>query len=602
MASQKLPVWDLSALYRSPSDRKLQADLNTALSRARRFARRYRGKLRAIVTAPRALRGVLIEFEEILQQASKPVEYSYLRFAESAIDPVRGALLQNSRERCIAVSRELTFFELELLALPTGVLRRAANSAECARFRNFIRKLIQSKPHRLSEREEQILSEKQMTGSSAFTRLFDEEFAAKSYVLAGKKHTESEILDRLYHPRREVRRDASASFTNGLRQESRRLTFIFNTILQDKAIDDRFCNYEDPEASRHLVNQISRAAVNSMVETVLRSTQMVGRFYRLKRRLLGLPELFDYDRYAPLATRSKRTFSFSEARTIITESALRFSPVYAEIVDEFFRRRWIHAAPTAGKRSGAFCAFATADTHPFVFVNYSGTLKEVLTLAHELGHAVHAYLMRSSGYLNFGVPLTIAETASVFGEMLVFEYLRATIEDREELLALYCSKIEGVFATVFRQVSMHRFEQSAHAARRKEGELSTTRLSQLWRKHQTEMFRGSVTLSPGYDLWWSYIPHFLHTPFYVYSYAFGELLTLSLYAQYQSAFRSGKAQSFVTKYLEMLSRGDSYSPAELVKPFGISLERASFWQGGLDSIAGLVQAAEALSRPTSARK
>lgn len=594
MASEKLPVWDLSALYRSPKDPRIVGDLDTALARARRFSSKYRGKLASIVIRPKQLMRALEEFEGILQQASKPVEYSYLRFAESATDPARGALLQNTRERCIRISQVLTFFELELLKSPSGKLRLAAQSSECLRFRNFLLKLLQSKPHRLTEREEQILSEKQMSGASAFTRLFDEEFAAKTFSYRGKEVSEAEILDTLHDSDRRCRKEAAAAFTKGLAEDSRRLTFIFNTVFQDRAVDDRFCKYPNPEASRHLSNQISRSSVDSMVGAVTASTSIVARYYSLKRKILRLPELYDYDRYAPIPTRSQAKISFAEAREIVTKASQRFSPTYAEIVDEFFRRRWIHAAATPGKRSGAFCAFATADTHPFVFVNYSGTLKEVLTLAHELGHAAHAYLMRKSGYINFGVPLTIAETASVFGEMLVFDYLRQTITDHRELIALYCSKLEGIFATVFRQVAMHRFEQSVHAARRVDGELSTAKFSSYWRKHQEEMFKGSVTLSQDYDLWWSYIPHFLHTPFYVYSYAFGELLTVALYAQYQRALKAGTEHGFVANYLEMLSRGDSYSPAQLVKPFGISLEERSFWMGGLRIISDLLTTLEDL--------
>ncbi len=594
MPSEKLPIWDLSALYRSPNDPRISTDLTGALSRAKRFSKRYRGKLSSVVNSPAKLLKALEEFEEILQQASKPVEYSYLRFAESATDPARGALLQNTRERCIAVSRELTFFELELLGCKPSQLKAAARSNNCARFRNFLLKLVASKPHRLSEREEQILSEKQMTGASAFTRLFDEEFASRRFLVSGKKISEAEILDLLYASERSVRKQAAASFSGALSEDARRLTYIFNTVLQDKAIDDRLCRYSTPEQSRHLANQISQSAVDSMVEAVSGSAAIVSRYYKLKRRLLKLPALYDYDRYAPIKAGKGESYSFERARSIVTEASARFSPVYADIVDEFFRRRWIHAAATPGKRSGAFCSFATADTHPFVFVNYSGTLKEVLTLAHELGHAVHAYLMRENGYINFGVPLTIAETASVFGEMLVFDHLRASIKDERQLISLYCSKIEGVFATVFRQVSMHRFEQDAHAARRSEGELRTARLSQMWRKRQEEMFRGSVTLSPGYDLWWSYIPHFLHTPFYVYSYAFGELLTVALYAQYQKAREQGDTGKFVAHYLEMLARGDSASPSELVKPFGISLEKRAFWLGGLEIISGLLATLEDL--------
>ena len=392
-----------------------------------------------------------------------------------------------------------------------------------------------------------------------------------------------------------MRKAATDGFTRGLEEESRRLTFIFNTVIQDKGTDDRFTRFPNPEAARHLSNQISRESVDSMVGAVMSSTGIVSRYYKLKAKLLGIPKLTDYDRYAPLPSRTNTEISFAEARKIIIEASERFSPEYAEIADLFFRRRWIHAAPSEGKRSGAFCAFITSDTHPYVLVNYTGSLREVLTLAHELGHGIHAYLMRKRGYINYNVPLTIAETASVFGEMTVFNYLQSKVTDPRERLRLYCAKLEEMFATVFRQVVMHRFEQSIHSARKK-GELSTTQLCDYWMTHQNEMFNGSVHLTPGYRYWWGYISHFIHSPFYVYAYAFGELLTVALYAQYQNAKESGKDGKWVERYLGMLALGDSAPPAELVKPFGISLERREFWLGGLGIIRSMLGTVEKLAK------
>jgi oligoendopeptidase F len=366
------------------------------------------------------------------------------------------------------------------------------------------------------------------------------------------------------------------------------LTYITNILLEDKGIDDRLRRFPTPEAGRHLGNEIDQQTVDTMAEVVVQNYGLVQEFYGFKKQVLGLRRLYDYDRYAPV-TRSHVKFSFDQAREMILTAFRAFSPVVGDAAAEFFHRRWIDAPPRYGKTGGAFCHYVTPDVHPYVFMNYTGDARSVLTLAHELGHGVHAYLARRQTYLNFSWPLTIAETASVFGEMVVFENLKDALPSRQEKFALHFGKIEEIFATVFRQISLYRFEQDLHRDRRERGELPVEAINALWRRRQEEMFGRSVTLTPDYDIWWSYIPHFVHTPFYVYAYAFGELLTLSLYARYR---REGRP--FVDRYLEMLAAGGSKSPRELLEPMGVDLTRRDFWQGGMEIIRQMIKEVERL--------
>ncbi len=585
-----LPSWDLSDLYRSPADRKIEQTLNACKRRAAAFQRRYRGRIERLSKSPREVQQLLVAYENILQEASKPICYAQLKFSESSKDAAVGAFLQRMRAEYTAISQELLFVELELALLPLAVLKRLARAVKP--YTHFLQLVVQSKPHRLSEPEERLMNDKSLTGRGALVRLFDEELSLKQFtVVRGKRSTvlsEAKVLSLLYSANRDERQAAAVSLTKGLTEEARRLTFVFNTVAEDKAIDDRYRKFKNPEDSRHLANEIEPKVVHTMADAVADAYGTMQEFYRFKAKLLG-HSLCDYDRYAPVG-RSRVTYSYGESKRLILRSFEEFSPEFAAVTRMFFDCGWVDVADRPGKRGGAFCSFVTPDLHPYVFMNFSGSLRDVFTLAHELGHALHACFMREQSYLNFEVPLTVAETASVFAEMLLFDHLKQQKLSRQERLSLYVGKIESIFATVFRQVAMYRFEQDFHAARRVKGELSTAEIGQLWRHRQGESFGSSVTLTPNYDCWWSYIGHFIHTPFYVYAYAFGELLTLSLYATYK---RDGAP--FVAKYRELLRSGGCKDPAALLKPFGVDLTKRSFWERGLKMIQEMVDEVQTLA-------
>ena len=393
-------------------------------------------------------------------------------------------------------------------------------------------------------------------------------------------------MAKLYQSDREERRQAAASFTEGLRPRLRELTYIFNMVLADQFSDDTLRNYPHWLASRNLDNEIEDGAVRALVRAVTSRYPLVARFYGLKRRLLGLKELSDYDRYAPVEN-TDALYSWKQAQDLVLEAYGAFDPRMAEIASHFFQKSWIDAAPVPGKAGGAFSHSTVPTVHPYVLMNYTGNIRDVQTLAHELGHGVHQYLSRDQRIYHFSPPLTVSETASVFGEMLVFEHLMKMQQDPQTRLSILMSKLDDTLATVFRQIAMHRFEDRIHQARRREGELTSERLSEIWTESQREMFQGSVRLAPHYEIWWSYIPHFIHTPGYVYAYAFGELLVLALYEIYR---REGS--EFTSRYLHLLEAGGSNWPHRLMAGFGVDLNDPRFWDQGLDAIQKLIQAAE----------
>jgi oligoendopeptidase F len=397
------------------------------------------------------------------------------------------------------------------------------------------------------------------------------------------------VLSKLYDPEREVRHRAAESVTKGLKDMSRTTTYIFNTLLADKASDDRTRKYPTWITSRNLANEVDDAMVEALIQAVTSRYDIVARYYRLKRKLLGLDELFDYDRYAPLPA-ADRQYTWSEAQEIVLSAYTAFHPEMANIARNFFDKHWIDAAIVPGKRSGAYSHPVVPSVHPYVFMNYEGTPREVMTLAHELGHGVHQWLARDQGILQCGTPLTTAETASVFGEMLVFQDLMKAEPDPRLKLAMLTAKIEDSFATIFRQVSMNRFEDAIHSARRAEGELSTDRLSELWLQTQRAMFGDSVTITDNYGIWWSYVTHFTSVPGYVYAYAFGNLLVLALYARYQEV-----GPEFAENYLAMLEAGGADWPHEIMKPLGVDLTDPKFWNQGLRIMEEMVKEAEEMA-------
>jgi len=581
--------WDLSDLYSDTRDPALEADLERSLKAAQAFERRHRGQVGAL--SGKDLAQAVDALEQLNEPVARALSYASLRFAADTSDPQAGALLQRVQERASEIRNTVVFFELEWVALDEATAEERLSDPALARRRHFLASLRRYRPHVLSEPEEKLLEETANTGRRAFGRLFDEVMGSLRFSLehSGKTEelSEEEVLAKLHEPDRELRRAAAAALTRGLRLNARLLAFIFNTLVQDKAVQDRLRRFPNAMQDRHLANEIDPASVEALLASCERRYPLVARYYRLKARLLDLPLLEDYDRYAPLPGEGGSR-SFADARRIVLEAYREFSPQLANIVSDFFDRRWIDAELRPGKRGGAFCASTLPSLHPYVLLNYTGHTNDVMTLAHELGHGVHQWLARGQGLFEQDTPLTMAETASVFGEMLVFRRLMQEERDPRVRLALLCRKLEDAFATVFRQVVMTRFEEALHAARRGEGELEIPRINQLWLAANRPMFGESVRFSEDYGYWWLYIPHFVHSPFYCYAYAFGELLVLALLRRYDE-----EGPSFVPRYLALLSAGGSDTPPRLVHTLGLDITDSTFWDGGLALLEELVNEAEA---------
>ncbi len=577
--------WNLSDLY--TSDTELRADLEHCEQEAEKFDESFRGKV-CDLTAEEFSRAMDM-LEEIQDAAGRAYTFAYLNWSTDTAAAERGALLQEVREVYTRITTHLLFFDLEWAALEDDQVERLLSGEEANRFRHYLEVLRIARPYLLSEPEEKILVEKSITGRSAWNRFFDEYLGDVRYSMSGESLTQQQVLTLLHDADRETRSNASQSFTEGLVKSIRPLTYIFNTILADKATDDRLRGYPTWISSRNLSNEVDDGTVEALINAVVDGYPIVSRYYGIKKRVLGLSEMFDYDRYAPIGE-SSRIITWEEARETVTSSYAGFDPRLGEIVEMFFENNWIDAALSPNKRGGAFSHGAVPSAHPYIMMNYTGRVRDVQTLAHELGHGVHQYLSRQQGIFHADTPLTTAETASVFGEMLVFQNLLAQESDPKNRLAMLMGKIDDTFATVFRQVSMNRFEDRIHGLRRTEGELSSDQFANAWMETQTAMFGSSVQLTDNYRNWWSYIPHFLHTPGYVYAYAFGELLVLALYARYQEA-----GDSFTDEYVSLLSAGGSDWPHELVGKLGIDLQDPTFWSSGVRAIGALVDEAENLA-------
>lgn len=586
--------WELSDLYKGIKDPKIEKDLKNISKRSIAFEKRYRGKIKSDKLTANTLLTALKELESISEKAGKIISYAHLLFAADTSDSKIGAFLQLSQEKITETRKMLLFFDIEWVAVSSKKANKLINDQKLTKYKHFLTQERAFKPHTLSEPEEKIMAEKSNTSGRAFSRLFDEVInnIVFEVTLNGKKKklTESETLALLYDPERKIRKAAHKGLTEGLIQNSHVLTFIFNTLVNDHTINDRIRSYENPMSSRHLSNEISNETVNALIKTCMDNFNIVEKYYKLKKKLLGVKKLYDYDRYAPLTTNSKK-FSYSNAKKIVLDSFEDFSPKMAQVANHFFEKNWIDAELRDGKRGGAFSSSTVPSVHPYVFMNYTGRIRDVMTLAHELGHGVHQYLSRKQGYFSCHTPLTTAETASVFAEMLVFENLKKDEKNKKLRLALLCGKLEDTFATVFRQIVLTNFEKELHEARRKEGELATDRINAIWIQTNQKMYGKSIELTGDYSYWWLYIPHFIHSPFYCYAYSFGELLVLSLYKTYLE-----QGESFVPKYIDLLSAGGSEAPDVLVNKVGANINDPDFWQGGINIIGGMVDEAIELAK------
>jgi len=576
-------VWNLNDLYSGIDDQQIEKDIKWCEAEAGEINKEFAGKLSGLSATQFA--GLVCRLEKLETVLAKIGTFAFLNFVTQTKNAAAGAFLQKIREVGSIIGKETVFFELEWSKLSKKKAESLLASDQLKHYRHHLRNLRRYAPHLLSQVEETLLIERSPVGRGSWTNLFEKVMGHLKFGEKGR--TEEEVLSDLYHIDREIRRKAADELTEGLQSQLHVLTHIFNTLLADKMIDDRLRKYGSWVSTMNLYNELQDQTVEVLIKEVTNRYDIPQRYYQLKRNLLGLPELVDYDRYAPLPHLPTTTVDWQTCKKIVLEAFGHFSPKMAGLAKFFFDRHWIHAPVLEGKRGGAFAHPCVPDVHPYVMVNYTGTLRDISTVAHELGHGVHQCLAAEQGYYNSGTTLVLAETASVFAELLLFNAQLKLLESEEDRRAFVCQKLESIFATVFRQVSMNRFENLVHNARRDKGELASEDFSAHWLATQKAMFADSVTLTDNYAIWWSYIPHFLSTPGYVYSYAFGELLVLALYNIYQQ-----EGDGFVPKYLELLNAGGSKSPYDLVKPFGVDLDSAEFWQGGLKVIDDMLASVE----------
>lgn len=579
-------AWDLEPII--PDGESMDSLLDQADALADQMTER-RGTI-ASLDGP-SLAEVMHQFESISNLMSRAGHYAMLKFSENTTDPERGAQMMAMQERSTAISTKMIFFDLEWAAVDDDHAEALLTAPELEFCRHHLRNLRKNRPHLLSEAEETIVAEKSVTGASAWVRLFDELTSAIEVDLPDELGGPGQPLDQALSLSlsndRQVRQIAAEAVTKGLEPGLRTRAFVYNTLLLDKSIDDRLRGFDTWVSSRNLSNEASDESVQALVDSVVSRYDIPQRWYQLKAKVLGLDKLADYDRSASVAT-TERAIGWAEATGIVRDAYASFSPELAGIVGRFIDEQWIDGPARPGKRGGAFCAGVTPDHHPYVLLNWSGKSRDVATLAHELGHGVHYFLAgQNQSIYHHGTPLTVAETASVFGETVTSKRLLSMIDDPDERFSLLATTLDDSIATVFRQVAMNRFEHACHTARREEGELSVEQFGELWFETQTAMLGPSVEISDGYRSWWSYVPHFMGTPGYVYAYAYGQLLALSVYARYQE---SGDA--FVPAYLDLLRAGGSRSPEDLAAIVGCDLADASFWEKGLAIVEGQLRDAE----------
>jgi oligoendopeptidase F len=598
-------TWDLSHLLALDAveegadggEAAVDVLLDRADQAATSFARAYEGHVEEL-DGP-GLVEVMTQLAEIYDLAGRAANFAHLRFAADTEDPANGALLQRVSERGASIQTKLLFFELEWVQVPDARAEELLATDGMEFCRHHLRMERRYRPHLLSKPEETIATELSVTGRGAWTRLFDELTSAIRVELPGGEEAVSldVALSRLFDPDRDARRRTAEAVTAALEPGLRTRAYVFNTLLQDKSIKDRLRSYPHWLASRNLSNEASDESVEALVEAVKRRYGLARRWYETKAKLLGLDRLADYDRMAAV-TSDDEEIAWDEGRALVLDSFASFSDRAAETVERFFTERWIDAPPTPVKRGGAFSASTVPSVHPYVLLNYTGRRRDVTTLAHELGHGLHQTLAREQGVFHQDTPLTVAETASVFAEEVVFGRLLARAETPESRLSLLAEAVEGQIGTVFRQIAMNQFEDRVHSARRGEGELPVERFGELWAESQAELLGDSVEITEGYRSWWSYVPHFIGTPGYVYAYAYGQLLALSVYRLY-----TDRGDELVAAYLEMLTAGGSRSPEELGAIVGVDLTDPGFWDSGLELVEEqLDQAVAAADEVLAARQ
>nr|WP_250209327.1 M3 family oligoendopeptidase [Campylobacter hyointestinalis] len=562
-------TWDLTIFFKNLDE--LDKFSKITEEKALKFNQTYNSNLNNL--NPDDFLLAIKEYEDIACNLNKIMSYAQLSFAK---DTSKGALLAKYEEICTKIEEKMLFFMLEFNQISKE--KQDIFIEFCKPYSYYLELSLKNKPHQLSLAEERILLRTSNTGADAFSRLFDESMAKLKFKFEDKELSEEEILSRMFDKDREIRKKAALSLSDTLGKNQHLLTFIYNMIKTDLKNECELRNYEFPETPRHQSNQIDKLSVDSLIKVTEENFDLVSKFYNKKREILGYEKLYDYDRYAPLDDDAK--FDFKEAKDIVLKAFTDFSPTFGNLAQKAFDENWCDVYPVQNKQSGAFSCSSSADTHPFVLLNYTDKRRDVFTLAHELGHAIHQYLSYQVGLLNSDTPLTTAETASVFCEMLVFEYIKNKTSQNKRM-GLLAGKLEDIFSTLYRQINFTTFERKVHAY---EGEISSDELNRIWLEESKKMFGDSLVLNDYYKIWWSYIPHFIHSPFYCYAYGYAQLLVLALFGLY----KSGKCEDFVRIYTEFLSLGGSKSPKDMVAMFGFDINKEEFWDIGMNEIKKLV--------------
>ncbi len=583
----KVITWDLSDLYNDINDPKINSDIQKAIKLSKAITKQYKSKVYKL--KPNDIKHAIENIEYIISLLTKILAFSYLKLVTNISDYEYNTFAQKIQEIVNQIAKEIIFFELEWIELPEPHIEKILQDPILSNYRFYLKNIRKYKKHLLSHEQEQLLIEISPVGKSSWLKLFDKILEKQKY--GSDQLTLEEIISKLYADDRDVRKKAAKALTEGLKQNIEILCHIFNTVIADKMINDKIRKYDNWITATNLQNNIDDNTVDILIATVNQNFSLVKEYYLIKKELLGLKELLDYDRYAPPPFTVNKTISWEQTKDIILDSFYEFSPIFGDIAKDFFEKNWIDATIREDKVSGAFSHPTIPSLHPYILINFTGNLRDVETLAHELGHGIHQILSSKYGLFNSQPPIILAETASIFTEFLVFNKLITSVKDPIERLALYLKRIESIISTVFRQIAMFNFENLIHTHRRTKAELSVEDFSQYWLKTQNEMFQGSVTLTQDYGVWWAHISHFLQTPGYVYSYAFGQLLVYSLYERYledKAVFRH--------HYIELLSKSGCEYPYELLKQYGIDINTKQFWQKGINQIANMLTELKTLSK------
>jgi oligoendopeptidase F len=589
-----LPGWNLADLYPSQASPEFQNDMKKAEADTLTFEAKWKGKLDAATkkTGDEGIGAAVREFEALEDVMGRLISFAGLTYFTNTTDPANGKFYGDAQSKLTDLGAHLLFFSLELNRIADERIDAAlATDPLAAHYRPWIEDLRKDKPYQLDDKTEQLFLEKSMTGAAAWNRLFDETMAALRYTIDGEEVPLEIALNQLQSPNPDERRKAAEALAKTFKDNIRTFTLITNTLAKDKEISDRWRGFSDIADSRHLANRVEPEVVAALAEAVREAyPRLSHRYYAMKAKWLGMEQMAYWDRNAPLPEMPDAVIPWSEARDTVLSAYGAFAPEMADIAKEFFDKGWIDAPVRPGKAPGAFAHPTVPSAHPYVLVNYMGKPRDVMTLAHELGHGVHQVLAGGQGALMASTPLTLAETASVFGEMLTFRSLLDKTKDKRERKAMLAQKVEDMINTVVRQIAFYEFERKVHTAR-KEGELTSDQIGELWLSVQEESLGPAIRISEGYETYWAYIPHFIHSPFYVYAYAFGDCLVNSLYAVYQQA-----EVGFQAKYFDLLKAGGTKHHSELLKPFGLDASDPSFWSKGLSMIEGLIDELEALDK------